>query len=148
MKIRHFTGLNNLEKELNDVPHGEPVMLFHEVEDGDNYIILYHQPKNRIGVDIGVVGETSGDYIDLHQIGLIGFKDPVYHLRWIRSAELEQYRKPTGKMIFTTTDAFWRDDFILAYGRDALDSVVRRNSLTYLDEDYLPIISLFLEGRK
>ena len=146
MTRTHISEINNLEKALKDVTPGEPVLLFHQVYEGFDYILLYQQPEGEIGVEYEAFGETAGDQQDLYDIDVIGLSDPVYHIWYTQKGDLEYHKKPTAEKVRTTGYALWEDDFVLVSGEEDIRKVLGESKIAYMDDDFLPLVEQYLSS--
>lgn len=138
-----LSEIYDLGGEINRIPAGEPVVISQKTE-FDQYVFLYVQPDNRVGVEITVASERVGDQIDVHDISLIGLKGPAYCIRNSLDSNLEKYRVPTNPKVSLTSDSERNDDMRLFYGKKSIEEIT--DFYNGLEMDHLlPLIRQFLE---
>jgi hypothetical protein len=143
-------GYDSLEKALNRrlVKPGDPVLVYYESDEftletrtrcvsrfgrieeqeveeevRDNYALLFRMPEERFCIRGIVSGETSGDYIDVHDLWIQ--RPALKGFRLDESSEKpSRFSKGKDERLYIETGVMNFGSFLVALGQDAINQVM------------------------
>lgn len=148
-RIQHVC-YDSLEKALNRqlVKPGDPVLVYYESDEfhmetrvrcvsdfgvirqkeveeevRDNYILMFRMPEERFCIRSIVSGETSGDYIDLHDVWM---QRPALEGYFLRQDDSEpgRFRKSGDERFYLERGVMNFGSFLVALGHEAITKVM------------------------
>lgn len=128
-----YSGIwNCLEQRLNTAPinAGEPVLLFQEVGDGDNFMLLFNMPdinRRKFIVAAGYAGMSDSIHEDTFSMRFDGPELRGYrineHIGEVSSPI--KFFKKEGSPLYLSEDILEFDAFNVAFGRHSIDALMR-----------------------